>query len=202
MIEAQAGRSLKRAPSTRPASVVKELRENALDAGATRIAVELKDAGRNRIVVEDNGGGMGPEDAALCFERHATSKLRSADDLLALATMGFEDVEQLLYLGRLGHPLDEVLDALNLSPGHRVSVGGWLRREAAASDAVLRAEMDALRQEAECKAAAELKVAEAKANEAAEALLAEEEAEKAAAGPSGGDNKSKGKKGKGKKGKR
>ena len=73
----------------RPASVVKELMENALDAGASRIVVELKDAGRNRIVVEDNGMGMGPEDAALCFERHATSKLRSADDLLALATMGF-----------------------------------------------------------------------------------------------------------------
>ena len=73
----------------RPASVVKELMENALDAGASRITVELKDAGRNRIAVEDNGMGMGPEDAALCFERHATSKLRSADDLLALATMGF-----------------------------------------------------------------------------------------------------------------
>ena len=51
--------------------------------------MELKDAGRNRIAVEDNGLGMGGEDAALCFERHATSKLRSADDLLALATMGF-----------------------------------------------------------------------------------------------------------------
>ncbi len=73
----------------RPASVVKELMENALDAGASRIVVELKDAGRNRIVVEDDGMGMGQEDAALCFERHATSKLRSADDLLALATMGF-----------------------------------------------------------------------------------------------------------------
>ncbi|MBK11930.1 MAG: DNA mismatch repair protein MutL [Crocinitomicaceae bacterium] len=73
----------------RPASVVKELMENALDAGASLIEVELKDAGRNRIVVEDNGMGMGSEDAALCFERHATSKLRSADDLLALATMGF-----------------------------------------------------------------------------------------------------------------
>ena len=73
----------------RPASVVKELMENALDAGATRMSVELKDAGRNRIAVQDNGLGMGPEDAALCFERHATSKLRSADDLLALATMGF-----------------------------------------------------------------------------------------------------------------
>ena len=73
----------------RPASVVKELMENALDAGARTVSVELKDAGRNRIVVEDDGQGMGPEDAALCFERHATSKLRSADDLLALATMGF-----------------------------------------------------------------------------------------------------------------
>jgi DNA mismatch repair protein MutL len=73
----------------RPASVVKELMENALDAGAQRIVVELKDAGRNRIVVEDNGLGMGAEDAVLCFERHATSKLRSADDLLGLATMGF-----------------------------------------------------------------------------------------------------------------
>ena len=73
----------------RPASVVKELMENALDAGAHRVAVELKDAGRNRIAVQDDGQGMGPEDAALCFERHATSKLRSADDLLALATMGF-----------------------------------------------------------------------------------------------------------------
>lgn len=73
----------------RPASVVKELMENALDAGAQRVSVELKDAGRNRIAVQDDGQGMGSEDAALCFERHATSKLRSADDLLALATMGF-----------------------------------------------------------------------------------------------------------------
>ena len=73
----------------RPSSVVKELMENALDAGASRIVVELKDAGRNRIAVEDDGSGMGAEDAALCFERHATSKLRSTDDLLALATMGF-----------------------------------------------------------------------------------------------------------------
>ena len=73
----------------RPASVVKELMENALDAGAHSLSVELKDAGRNRIVVQDDGRGMGPDDAALCFERHATSKLRSADDLLALSTMGF-----------------------------------------------------------------------------------------------------------------
>jgi len=73
----------------RPASVVKELMENALDAGAHRIVVELKDAGRNLIAVSDDGSGMGPEDAAACFGRHATSKLRSTDDLLALSTMGF-----------------------------------------------------------------------------------------------------------------
>lgn len=73
----------------RPASVVKELMENALDAGASRIIVDLKDAGRNRIVVQDDGKGMGPQDAEACFARHATSKLRSTDDLLALATMGF-----------------------------------------------------------------------------------------------------------------
>ena len=73
----------------RPASVVKELMENALDAGAQRIVVELKDAGRNRISVSDDGSGMGEGDAEACFGRHATSKLRSTDDLLSLATMGF-----------------------------------------------------------------------------------------------------------------
>lgn len=73
----------------RPASVVKELMENALDAGARRIVVELKDAGRNRIVVADDGSGMNASDAQACFGRHATSKLRSTEDLLSLATMGF-----------------------------------------------------------------------------------------------------------------
>lgn len=73
----------------RPASVVKELMENALDAGATKVVVDLKDAGRNRIAVSDDGSGMGAVDAEACFGRHATSKLRSADDLLSLATMGF-----------------------------------------------------------------------------------------------------------------
>ena len=73
----------------RPASVVKELMENALDAGARKIVVELKDAGRNRIVVADDGVGMNASDAEACFGRHATSKLRSTEDLLSLATMGF-----------------------------------------------------------------------------------------------------------------
>ena len=73
----------------RPASVCKELIENALDAGATRITIELRGGGRSLIRVGDNGCGMNRDDALLAFERHATSKLRSADDLLAIATLGF-----------------------------------------------------------------------------------------------------------------
>lgn len=73
----------------RPASVVKELLENALDAGATRIRVEVEAGGRKLIRLVDNGHGMGRDDALLAFERHATSKLRSSDDLLSLATLGF-----------------------------------------------------------------------------------------------------------------
>jgi len=73
----------------RPASVVKELLENALDAGATRIRVEVEAGGRKLIRIIDNGHGMNRDDALLAFERHATSKLRSADDLLSIATLGF-----------------------------------------------------------------------------------------------------------------
>jgi len=73
----------------RPASVVKELLENALDAGATRIRVEVEAGGRKLIRITDDGCGMNRDDALLAFERHATSKLRSADDLLAIATLGF-----------------------------------------------------------------------------------------------------------------
>ncbi len=73
----------------RPASVVKELLENALDAGARRIRVEVEAGGRRLIRVADDGCGMSHDDALLAFERHATSKLRTADDLLAIATLGF-----------------------------------------------------------------------------------------------------------------
>src|SRR5271170_3726282 len=73
----------------RPASVVKELLENALDAGAGKIRVEVEAGGRKLIRVADDGQGMNRDDALLAFERHATSKLRSADDLLAIATLGF-----------------------------------------------------------------------------------------------------------------
>ena len=73
----------------RPASVIKELVENAVDAGATSIQIILKDAGRTLIQVMDDGKGMSPTDARLAFERHSTSKIRSADDLFSLRTMGF-----------------------------------------------------------------------------------------------------------------
>lgn len=73
----------------RPASVVKELMENSADAGATQVTVVIKDAGRTLIQVIDNGCGMSPDDAVVCFERHATSKISSAEDLLNLLTFGF-----------------------------------------------------------------------------------------------------------------
>ncbi len=73
----------------RPASAVKELVENAIDAGATRIEVNLVDGGKKRIEVSDNGSGMSAEDAVLAVQRHATSKIRSSDDLFAIATLGF-----------------------------------------------------------------------------------------------------------------
>lgn len=73
----------------RPASVVKELLENAVDAGATQIKLIIKEAGKSLIQVIDNGKGMSPFDARMCFERHATSKISKADDLWALTTKGF-----------------------------------------------------------------------------------------------------------------
>ena len=73
----------------RPSSVVKELMENAVDAGADQISVTVTDAGRTLIQVIDNGCGMSPDDAVLCFERHATSKIATAEDLQEITTFGF-----------------------------------------------------------------------------------------------------------------
>ena len=73
----------------RPASVVKELMENAVDAGADQVTVVIQDAGRTLIQVIDNGCGMSPDQAVLCFERHATSKLQTAEDLQNILTFGF-----------------------------------------------------------------------------------------------------------------
>ena len=75
----------------RPASVVKELLENAIDAKSTVITLVLKDAGKTLIQVTDNGTGMSPADALLSFERHATSKIKIAEDLFKLNTKGFRE---------------------------------------------------------------------------------------------------------------
>ncbi len=78
----------------RPASVAKELLENAVDAGATQVTVEIRDGGMTFLRVTDNGCGMAPEDAKTAFLRHATSKLRTAEDLAAIGTMGFRGEAQ------------------------------------------------------------------------------------------------------------
>src|SRR3979409_405 len=73
----------------RPASVVKELLENSLDAGATRIKISVEAGGERLIPISDNGCGMVRDDAMLAFERHATSKIKDAEDLLSVGTLGF-----------------------------------------------------------------------------------------------------------------
>jgi len=86
----------------RPSSVVKELLENSIDAGATVIRLMIKDAGRTLVQVSDNGGGMSVTDARMCFERHATSKLRDANDLLSIRTLGFRG-EALASIASIAH---------------------------------------------------------------------------------------------------
>ena len=85
----------------RPASVVKELLENAVDAGASKVTVEIKDGGMTYLRVTDNGCGMAPEDAKTAFLRHATSQLRTAEDLAAISTCGFRGEAQTTRAGDL-----------------------------------------------------------------------------------------------------
>jgi DNA mismatch repair protein MutL len=106
----------------RPASVVKELLENALDAGATRIRVEVEAGGRKLIRVTDNGHGMNRDDALLAFERHATSKLRTADDLLSIATLGFRG-EALPSIASVSRLLLESSES-STSAGTRIEIAG------------------------------------------------------------------------------
>ena len=103
----------------RPASVVKELVENALDAGATEVRVELEAGGKRRIVVADDGCGMGRDDALLAFDRHATSKIASFDDLERVATLGFrgEALSSIAAVARV-----EMLTAESPGDGHRVAI--------------------------------------------------------------------------------
>jgi len=106
----------------RPASVVKELLENALDAGATTIRVETESGGRRMIRVIDDGHGMTHDDALLAFERHATSKLRTADDLLSIATLGFRG-EALPTIAAVSRLLLETRDAAE-PEGTRIEFAG------------------------------------------------------------------------------
>ena len=86
----------------RPSSVVKELLENAIDAGSTTIKLFIKNAGKTRIQVIDDGKGMSDTDARLSFERHATSKINSAEDLFSLNTKGFRG-EALASIAAIAH---------------------------------------------------------------------------------------------------
>jgi DNA mismatch repair protein MutL len=106
----------------RPASVVKELLENSLDAGATRIRVEVEAGGRKLIRITDNGHGMNQDDAMLAFERHATSKLRNADDLLSIATLGFRG-EALPSIASVSRVLLETCEP-EATGGTRIEIAG------------------------------------------------------------------------------
>ena len=106
----------------RPASVVKELLENALDAGAKSIRVEVEAGGKRMIRVIDDGHGMTHDDALLAFERHATSKLRSADDLMSIATLGFRG-EAMPTIAAVSRLLLETRDAAE-TEGTRVEFAG------------------------------------------------------------------------------
>ena len=106
----------------RPASVVKELLENALDAGTTAVRIETEMGGKRMMRVIDDGHGMAHDDALLAFERHATSKLRTADDLLSIATLGFRG-EALPSIAAVSRLLLETRDA-NEPEGARVEFAG------------------------------------------------------------------------------
>jgi DNA mismatch repair protein MutL len=106
----------------RPASVVKELLENALDAGAKSVRIEVEQGGKRMIRVTDDGQGMTHDDALLAFERHATSKLKTADDLLSIATLGFRG-EALPSIAAVSRLLLETRDELE-DEGTRVEFAG------------------------------------------------------------------------------
>jgi len=106
----------------RPASVVKELLENAKDAGSSHVQLIIKDAGKALIQVTDNGCGMSPGDARMCFERHATSKIQNIDDLFQVRTHGFRG-EALASIGSVSR-LSITSNDSDEGPGHRAASEG------------------------------------------------------------------------------
>src|SRR5438034_1279926 len=117
----------------RPASVVKELVENSIDAGATRIVVEIEDGGRELIRVIDDGCGIAPNELALAFASHATSKLETDEDLFRIATMGFRG-EALASIGAVSHARIQSRTAEAGGPAHEIfNRGGAISELQAAS---------------------------------------------------------------------
>ncbi len=115
----------------RPASVVKELLENALDAGASRIRVEVEAGGRKLMRISDDGCGMNRDDALLAFERHATSKLRTADDLLSIATLGFrgEALPSIASVARVTLETSDGEGSAGTQIGTRIEIAGGKIRQ-------------------------------------------------------------------------
>jgi DNA mismatch repair protein MutL len=111
----------------RPASVVKELVENAIDAGAARVNVAIRAGGKQSIVVSDDGVGMGREDIGMCVHRHATSKISSASDLFQIDTLGFRG-EALASIGAIAHLSIESRSQAD-EEGARLVVEGGIERE-------------------------------------------------------------------------
>jgi len=111
----------------RPASVAKELIENAIDAGATRITVDIEGGGRRLLKIIDDGEGMSRDDAVLAFERHATSKISRAEDLSAIATLGFRG-EALASIASVAR-VDLVTRTEDVAAGTRVTIEGGRMRD-------------------------------------------------------------------------
>jgi len=117
----------------RPASVVKELVENSIDAGASRVEIQLEDGGRKLVRVTDDGAGMDAEDAAMCFRRHATSKLKTSADLFHITTLGFRG-EALPSVGAVAQ-VRLVTRQPGAATGTQVEVAGGKTSEARAAGA-------------------------------------------------------------------
>jgi DNA mismatch repair protein MutL len=128
----------------RPASVVKELLDNAIDAGATHIVVRLEAAGKERIQVEDNGCGMSPTDLQLCLEAHSTSKIKAVEDLQSISTLGFRG-EAMASIASVSH-MEVRSQRLGDEVGHRMVVHGGQQKtfEPAAVEPGTRVQVDQL----------------------------------------------------------